>query len=460
MRVESTTKAAEETPPIPKLARKTTGSVVRFAGMPSIARSRIKVLRFSMLNQGKKAMLRYTLWLLLMFGMASLVSAQSAPPLFDETVHNFGVVPGQVLVHPFRIVNRTNETRRISSVTVSCGCTSAHALQNVLAPGQETAIVAQMDMRRWEGFKRVYIYVRFDLPQFDEVRLEVQSTRRSDLTFAPEGLDFGKVKHGAGATVQMNVGCTGQIGLTKVIGVESKSSYVLPKVQVLQQGMGEVIFQVSATLRPDTPEGRWFTDVYLITNNSEMPRLRLPLTVEVDPAPASKAVPVSSTPPNTTPPNTTPPNTTPPNTTPPNTTPPNTTPPNTTPPNTTPPNTTPPNTTPPNTTPPNATPPNTTPPGAAIKTTPNIALGDVKAGIDSERKVILRSTQPFRITSIQSADREILVQPVSSDSKTVHVLTVTIHANQPGQLIRMIRVRTDMDNQKEVEFNAQAKIVP
>ena len=43
----------------------------------------------------------------------------------------------------------------------------------------------------------------------------------------------------------------------------------------------EVVYQLTATLRGDTPVGRWYTDVWLKTNVSSMEQLRVPLTVEI-----------------------------------------------------------------------------------------------------------------------------------------------------------------------------------
>jgi hypothetical protein len=39
---------------------------------------------------------------------------------------------------------------------------------------------------------------------------------------------------------------------------------------------------VTARLRSDTPIGRWFTDVWLTLDNQSMPRVRVPLTVEIE----------------------------------------------------------------------------------------------------------------------------------------------------------------------------------
>ena len=83
-------------------------------------------------------MMRYCLVLALGLVWTGSASASNwADALFDDLSRDFGTVPrGPTLVHPFRLVNKTNGPITISSVRVSCGCTSAHALQNTLAPGQ------------------------------------------------------------------------------------------------------------------------------------------------------------------------------------------------------------------------------------------------------------------------------------------------------------------------------------
>src|SRR5260370_13163716 len=115
---------------------------------------------------GKGHMFRYSLLLLALLGGTGRALASSwADGLCEEQVRDFGTVPrGPLLTHPFRVVNKTKETVHISSVRVSCGCTSARALQTTLAPGEETAILAEMDTRRFFNTKGVTIYVQFDQP--------------------------------------------------------------------------------------------------------------------------------------------------------------------------------------------------------------------------------------------------------------------------------------------------------
>src|SRR6516162_2988609 len=99
--------------------------------------------RGSFWQQGKGNMFsRFSLVVLLGLCTAGSASASWADTLFDELSRDFGSVPrGPTLTHPFRLVNKTNQRVHIASVRVSCGCTSAQALQTDLAPGQETAIL-------------------------------------------------------------------------------------------------------------------------------------------------------------------------------------------------------------------------------------------------------------------------------------------------------------------------------
>src|SRR5260221_13333619 len=94
---------------------------------------------------------------------ASASAGTWADSLFEELSKDFGSVPrGPTLTHPFRLTNNTGKPLHISGVRVSCGCVSASAAQENVAPGESTTINAQMDTRRFHGAKSVTIYVNFD----------------------------------------------------------------------------------------------------------------------------------------------------------------------------------------------------------------------------------------------------------------------------------------------------------
>ena len=327
-------------------------------------------------------MLRYSLVLALGLAFTGTASASNwADSMFDELSRDFGSVPrGPTLTHPFRLVNKTNATVHISSVRVSCGCTSAQAIQTTLAPGQETAILIQMDTRRFIGSKNVTIYVQFDQPKFDEVRLWVQANSRDDVSIAPEALAFGKIKRGNGGHDHGYGFVSRQSKLADYRHHQRKQLCADQLRAGAPREGGEVAYKLIATMRADAPAGKWFTDVWLQTNNNGSPKIRVPLTVEIE-------APLTVSP-------------------------------------------------------------------------PTVGLGQVKAGKIAERKVIVRGVQPFRIVSVEGADKELTVQDSTNDSKTVHVLTVTLQPQTVGELLRTLRVVTDLKSDETIEFNASAQIVP
>ena len=338
-------------------------------------------------------MLRYALLLAAFLGGTAQALADSwADNLFDEHSRDFGSVPrGPLLTHPFHVVNRTKETIHISSVRVSCGCTSARALQSTLAPGEETAILAQMDTRRFFNSKGVTIYVQFDQPEFEEVRLWVQANSRDDLAMVPESLAFGQVKKGASPTTSVTISLMGN-EQWQIVKTSCESNYIQLGLKEAHRSMGEVSYQISARIRPDTPVGKWFTDVWLGTNDPGMPKLRVPLTVEIE-----------------------------------------------------------------NSEPPKLAAPKATPKKAGQ---PTISLGIVKAGTQAERKIILRGPRPFKITEITGIDGWVRVRDSKEESRNVHVLTVTVRPEAPGQLDHTIHILTDLPTGNEIEFTTRAQVLP
>jgi len=225
-------------------------------------------------------MLRYSLVIVAGFWAAGAANAGTwGDGLFDELNKDFGSVPrGPTLTHHFKVTNNTKNAVNISSVRVSCGCVSATALKGALNPGEETSIVAKMDTTRFTGSKTVTIYVQFDRPNFDEVRLWVQANGRNDFALTPDTLAFGQVKRGTASSSSLKVKFYG-IADAKIVSVKSESNYVQPTVTEIKRADTEVEYELKAKLRADTPVGKWYTDVWIKTNIATMEQVRVPLTV-------------------------------------------------------------------------------------------------------------------------------------------------------------------------------------
>src|SRR5262245_59620649 len=228
-------------------------------------------------------MLRYSLVLLAGLGMAGAAPAATwADGLFDELSKDFGSVPrGPMLRHQFRVVNKTKQPVNISSVRVSCGCVTASALKTFLNPGEETAIDTQMDTTRFTGSKTVTIFVQFDRPNFEEVRLWVQANGRNDFTLSPDTLAYGQVKRGSPAAATVRVTFYGN-SKARIESAKGESNYVQPTVKEVRRLDTQVEYDLAVKLRGDTPVGKWYTDVWIKTNVVGMTQVRIPLTVEIE----------------------------------------------------------------------------------------------------------------------------------------------------------------------------------
>jgi hypothetical protein len=304
-----------------------------------------------------------------------------AEGMFEEFSKDFGSVPrGQLLSHPFTVKNNTGRTVTISGVRVSCNlCTSATALTGQLQPGEETSVVVRMDAGKFIGSKTVYVYVTFSEPQFDEVRLWVQANSRDDVNLTPDTVAFGRVQRGEAAAKSATITFYGNL-TSEITGVQSESNYVQAKLGAARRGTNEVSYDVSVKLRPDTPAGKWYTDVWVSTNNPAMPRVRVPLTVEV-----TAPITVNFT---------------------------------------------------------------------------TLSLGEVKVGETVERKLVVRGSTAFKITAVKGTDKLIEVKDSTPESKELHVLTVRLKGDKPGEVSRTLKVVTDLKEEGEVEFVAKGHVVP
>jgi beta-lactamase regulating signal transducer with metallopeptidase domain len=99
--------------------------------------------------------------------------------LVDEAFKDFGPVPhGRVMVHHFRLTNRTRGKLHIASVRTSAAFVTATPSQTEADPGQPADILVRLDTGRFVGPKTARIYVTFDRPRAGEVVLQVRATSR------------------------------------------------------------------------------------------------------------------------------------------------------------------------------------------------------------------------------------------------------------------------------------------
>jgi hypothetical protein len=233
--------------------------------------------------------MRYTLAVVAGLCLAApLRAAGWADDMFEDLSKYFGTVPhGTILYYPFRLTNKTGQPVHISSVRVSCGCVTAWAARNDVAPGESTVINARMDTHRFWNHRAVTIFVNFDRPQWEETRLSVSAESRDDLLFSPEELNFGTVRRGSSAKATATITFVGSD--TQITKIDRGSNYIDTALSDPNRQNGDSQYSLTASIRPDTPAGKWFTEIWLKTNNAAMPRIRIPLNVEIDQSQAQQS---------------------------------------------------------------------------------------------------------------------------------------------------------------------------
>jgi Protein of unknown function (DUF1573) len=234
-------------------------------------------------------MLRSTLVLLtaLLVSTGTASATSWADALFDDLTHDFGASPyGATVRRVFTIANTTGQKVRIASVRVSCGCVSAAVTRRELAPGEKASLVVSVDTRRFKGATTKSVYVRFDQPEDTEVRLSISANSRDDLALAPASLAFLLVASNStaapsGESKAAGVTVTMGDSACNVLAATCESEYIQPSVALLSRQAAGVSYQVSAKLRATPPAGTYYSTVWLTTNSAAMPRVAVPVIVEV-----------------------------------------------------------------------------------------------------------------------------------------------------------------------------------
>jgi len=208
------------------------------------------------------------------------VQAGEAEKFFSERVKDFGTVPfGQTQVHHFKVTNSSDKVVQISSVGVSCGCTTATLQANTLRPGESTYVTASMDTRRFIGPKEVIVFVNFAQPH-EQVTLAVRANRNDNFSKSAEYLHLGRVRKGAEASGSLQITMRNEPAF-EVREATTGTDYVKASAKLLRREHGEVTYEVTATLKPGLDTGTWTTDLALTTNSGQLPQIRVPLYVDV-----------------------------------------------------------------------------------------------------------------------------------------------------------------------------------
>jgi len=112
----------------------------------------------------------------------------------------------------------------------------------------------------------------------DVDRVQAEANSRDDVRLTPTSLAFGQIAPGAEpkASVQLSIG---EANLS-IVDVKTDSAFIQAQAKPMSSD-GGASFEITAQVRGKLPVGSWYTTVWLTTNNPAVPRLSIPVTVEV-----------------------------------------------------------------------------------------------------------------------------------------------------------------------------------
>ncbi len=86
-------------------------------------------------------------------------------------------------------------------------------------------------------------------------------------------------------------------------------------------------------------------------------------------------------------------------------------------------------------------------------------LGNVPAGSQCTKRLVVRGPEPFRITKVECKDQRFRFE-MPDEAKTLHFVPVVFNADEiPGEISQTIHVHTDLAGGKHAEADASATVV-
>jgi hypothetical protein len=87
-------------------------------------------------------------------------------------------------------------------------------------------------------------------------------------------------------------------------------------------------------------------------------------------------------------------------------------------------------------------------------------LGSVAAGTEKQSRLVVRGTQPFRVTAITCSDPRLEFE-ISQERKTLHFVPLTFRAgSDAGEVHVKVRIETDLLDGRTAEIAASGTVVP
>ena len=211
-------------------------------------------------------------------------SQEWAKKMFKMHSHDFGTVArGTDQSFAFEITNLYEEDVHISRVRSTCGCTDARTTKKTLKTFEKGKIVATFNTKSYLGHRSATITVVIDKPFQAEVQLNVVGTIRGDIVIEPGDAQLGDVDQGAGKEIKVSILHSGNSSW-EILDVRSANAHFEVELNETKRIAGRVAYDMTVRLKPNCPAGYVQDHLTLVTNDSRLKTVTVPVHGRVVPA--------------------------------------------------------------------------------------------------------------------------------------------------------------------------------
>ncbi|MEI7923494.1 MAG: DUF1573 domain-containing protein [Planctomycetota bacterium] len=204
------------------------------------------------------------------------------PTVFPDKTYDFGTVAkGSKLRHSFKVVNSTDKEIHISGYRTKCGCTEVKIGADTIPPGTQTTIEATLDTTKFQGVKASGLTLIVDRPSFTEIDLNMNCFIRGDVLLTPGQVDFGQVTRTDGPSQVLTFQYLGGNPDFKITGSHHISPRLKVRVTEQNRSVGQVNYQLNATLTADSKLGFYKDQITLKTNDPASPEIPIFVTAQI-----------------------------------------------------------------------------------------------------------------------------------------------------------------------------------
>jgi Protein of unknown function (DUF1573) len=216
-------------------------------------------------------------FLLLCFvSLNGAVAGESAESLSANHIHDFGALKqGSQVSHTFAITNNGSTPVTIRDVNLSLPGMTAR-FKREIPPGEVGKITVNWNTSSVSGKVEGQAEVHLDDPAQSNLKFRLRALIKPSLEIAPTAVFFS-IYNGESSEQRVRV-VNNEDTPVRIVKLEADGDHFSADLRVAHPGKA---YEIVVTVPSTTPAGRYLEAIYLHTDHSTFPRLRLPVNVLV-----------------------------------------------------------------------------------------------------------------------------------------------------------------------------------